>query len=113
MCHRHHKLNVTHALTTHFLLGYFHTATVAHNALVANALVLSAVALIVLYRTENALAEESVALGLIGAVVDGFGLQYLTRRHLQNFVGRCQADGNLREITLYLVIFLKSHIVPS
>ena len=75
--HGHHKLDVAHALAAHFLFGDFHAATVADDALVADALVFSAMALIVLYRTEDALAEEAVALGLVGAVVDGFGLEHL------------------------------------
>ena len=76
MGHGHHQLDMTHALAAHFLLGDFHTAAVAHDPFVADALVLSAMALVVLYRTENALAEQAVALGLVGAVVDGFGLEH-------------------------------------
>ena len=73
MGHGHNKLDVAHALTTHFLLSDFNTATVAHNAFVADALILSAMALEILYRTEDTFAEKAVALRLVGAVVDGFG----------------------------------------
>ena len=74
MCHGHHQLDVSTALAAHLFLGHFHTATVAHDTLVAYALVFSAVALVVLNRAEDALAEQSVALGFVGAIVDGFGL---------------------------------------
>ena len=74
MGNRHHELYVTHTLATHFLLGNLHTATVADDALVTDALVLTAMAFIVLHWTEDALAEEAVAFGLVGAIVDGFGL---------------------------------------
>ena len=73
MSHGHNKLDVAHALTTHFLFSHFHTTTVTDNAFVTYALVLAAMAFEVLYRTENALAEKAVALRLVGAVVDGFG----------------------------------------
>ena len=110
MCHRHDKLDVSATLTTHFLLGHLNTTTVAHYAFVAYALVLAAGALIVACRTEDALAEQSVALRLVGAVVDGLGLCHLTEGILENFLRRSQPDSNLREIILYFCIFLKSHI---
>ena len=111
MSHRHHQLDVTHALAAHFLLGHFHTAAVAHDALVTDALVLAAMALIVLHRTENALAEEAVALGLVGAVVDGLRFQHLAARFLEYLLGRSESDGYLRENGLYLVVFSKSHYI--
>ena len=73
----HYQLNVSAALATHLLLGDFDTATVAHDTLIADTLVLAAVALVVLGRTKDALAEQAVALGLISAVVDGLRLQNL------------------------------------
>ena len=71
------ELDMSHTLTAHFLLGYFHTATLAHNTFVTNTFVLTAVALIVLGGTEDALAEQTVAFGLVGAVVDRFRLKNL------------------------------------
>jgi hypothetical protein len=73
---RHNQLDVTATLTTYFLLGNFNAASVADDTLVTDTLVLTAMALIVLDRTEDALAEEAVTFGLIGAVVDGLRLQY-------------------------------------
>ena len=74
------KLDVTHALTAHLALGDLDAAAVADLALVAYLLVLAAVALPVLGRSENALAEQAVTLGLKGTVVDGLGLGDLAGR---------------------------------
>ena len=65
-------------LTTYFLLSNLHTATLADTTLVADALVLAAVALVVLDRTEDALAEQTVTLRLVSTIVDGLGLEHLT-----------------------------------
>ena len=97
-----YQVDVSGALAANLLLGNLDTATVADDALVADALVLTAGALVVLRRTEDALAEQTVALWLIGAVVDGFGLGHLAKRTLEDLLGRCESDGNLRKIILYL-----------
>ena len=102
VCHRHHQLNMTSALTTNFLLGHLDTTTITNDAFIADALVFSAGTLIVLGRTEDALAEQAVALRLVSAVVDGFGLGDLAERAFEDFLGRSQSDSNLGEITLYL-----------
>ena len=109
VCHGHNELDVTGTLAAHLLLRDLYAASVADDALVANALVLAAVALVVLGRTEDALAEEAVALGLVGAVVDGFGFQHLTVRIGLDFLGRGQANGNLGEVALYLVFSFECH----
>jgi hypothetical protein len=61
---------VAHALTAHLGPRDLDAAALADDALVADALVLAAVALPVLGRTEDALAEEAVLLRLERAVVD-------------------------------------------
>ena len=78
MSNGHLELDVSHALTTHFLFRDFYTATVTDDATIADTLVLTAVALEVLHRTEDALAEEPITLGLVGTVIDGLGLEHLT-----------------------------------
>ena len=92
MSHGDDELDVTAALAAHLLLGDLDTTMVADDALVANALVLAAMALIVLDRAKDAFTEQSVTLRLVGTVVDGFGLEHLTMRVLQNLVGRSQTD---------------------
>jgi hypothetical protein len=62
---------MAHPLATHLLLSDLHAAMIADNALVADALIFSAMAFIVFHRAENLLAEKAVALRLVGAVVDG------------------------------------------
>src|SRR2546428_14138404 len=57
-----------------------HAAAVADHAAIADALVLPAVALPVLHRTEDALAEQAVPLRLERAVVDGLGLGHFAPR---------------------------------
>ena len=71
------EVDVAHALAAHLLPRHLDAAALADDALVADALVLAAVALPVLRRTEDALAEEAVALGLERAVVDRLGLRDL------------------------------------
>ena len=73
MADRGGELDVAHALAAHLALGDLDAAAVADLALVANLFIFAAVALPVLGRSENALAEQAVALGLEGAVVDDRG----------------------------------------
>src|SRR5689334_4744137 len=68
------ELDVTHALATHLAQGHFDAAAVADDTAVTNSLVFAAMALPVLYGTENALAEQAVLLRLERAVVDRLGL---------------------------------------
>ncbi len=66
---------------------------------------------VVLYRTENALAEEAVALGLVSAVVDSFGFQHLAARFLKNLLGRSKPDGDFGESVFGFILFSKSHVL--
>ena len=109
MCNRYNQLDVTTTFTTNFLFSHFHTASVADNTFITDTFVLTAMALIVLNRSEDTFAEQTVTFRLISTVVDGLRFQHFTVRVLQNFFRRCQSDCNLREITLYLSIFSKSH----
>src|SRR5207253_1355938 len=60
----HGQLDVPHALATDLGQRDFHAAAVADHAAIADALVLPAMAFPVLDRTEDALAEETIFLGL-------------------------------------------------
>ena len=68
------ELDVTHALAAHLAQGHFDAATIADHTAIADALVLAAMTFPVLDRTEDALAEQAVLLGLERAVVDCLGL---------------------------------------
>ena len=72
------EFDMSHTLTTHFFLGDFHAATVTNDAFVADAFVFAAMAFPVAGRSENLLAEESVAFGLICSIVDSLRLGNFT-----------------------------------
>ena len=74
-----YQFDVSAALTAHLLLGHLNTTTVAHDTLVADALVLTTGALIVLGRTEDTLTEQTAALGLVCTIVDGLRLRNLAK----------------------------------
>ena len=78
MCHGHREGDVAHALPADLLLSDLHTASVAYYTSVADSLVFTAMALVVLCRAEYPLAEKAVTLRLIGTVVDSLGLQHFT-----------------------------------
>src|SRR5207249_2963535 len=88
------EVDVPHALAAHLLPGHLDAAALADDALVADALVLAAVALPVLRRTEDALAEEPVALGLQRAVVDRLRLRDLARRPVTDLLARREPDAD-------------------
>ena len=110
MSHRNHQLDVSGTLTAHFLLCHLNTTTVTDDTLITDTLVLSAGTLIVLSRTEDALAEQTVTLWFVGTIVDGFGFGDLAEATLEDLFRRSKTYGNLRKITLYFWIFLESHI---
>ncbi len=72
--HRRGQLDVAHALAPYARQRHFDRAFLADDALVLHSLVLAAQALVVLDRPEDARAEQAVALGLEGAVIDGLRL---------------------------------------
>ena len=84
---RRRQLDMRHAIAAHLLHRDFHAALLADDALVLHALVLAAQALVILHRPEDARAEQTVALGLEGTVVDRLGLFHLAMRPAQNLVG--------------------------
>ena len=74
VCDGDDELYVPGAFAPHFLFGHLYAATVADDAFVTDAFIFSAIALIVFHRSEDALAEEPVAFGLVCAIVDRLGL---------------------------------------
>src|SRR3954451_5746591 len=92
VAHRGGEVDVAHALTAHLGPRDLDTAALADDALVADALVLAAVALPVLGGTEDALAEEAVLLGLERPVVDRLGLGDLAGAPGADLLGGREAD---------------------
>ena len=88
------QLNVAHALAADLGLGDLNAALIADLALEADLLVLAAVALPVLGRSKDTLAEQAIAFRLERTVVNGFGLLYLAVRPLADQLGRSQTDLN-------------------
>src|SRR5437870_6292938 len=74
------ELDVAHALAAHLGQRHLDAAAVADHAAITDPLVLAAVALPVLHRTEDALAEQPIPFRLEGAVVDGLGFGDFTPR---------------------------------
>ena len=88
------QVDVAHALAAHLGLRDFDAALLADHAAVLQALVLAAQALVVLDRAEDLGAEQAVALGLEGAVVDGFRLLDFAERPRADLLGRGHADAD-------------------
>ena len=80
------QLDVAHPLATHLGARHLDAALVADDALVADALVLAAVALPVSGGPEDALVEEPILLGPQRAVVDRLRLRHLTLGPVTNLV---------------------------
>ncbi len=95
---RRRQLYVAHALAPDLRLGDLDAALVAHDALVANALVLAAVALPVTTGAEDPLAEEPVALGFQATVVDGLRLFHFTTGPRPYLFRGCYSYPDLLEI---------------
>lgn len=91
------QFDVAHPLTAHLGASDLDAAALTDDALEPDTLVLAAVALPVPGRTEDLLAEESVLLGLEGAVVDGLGLLDLAVAPLTDVVSGGQTDPELIE----------------
>src|SRR6185369_2838608 len=71
---RRRERDVPEALTSNLRLDDLDAALLADDPAVLHALVLAAVALVVLDRSEDAGAEQPVPLGLEGTIVDRLGL---------------------------------------
>ena len=91
------QLDMAHPLAADLRDGDLDAALLADDALVFHALVLAAQALIILDRTEDARAEQAVALGLERAVVDRLGLLDLAERPGADALRRGDADLDLVE----------------
>ena len=90
----HGQLDMTHALPAHARDGDLDAATVAHHALVLDALVLAAGALPVPRGAEDALAKQAVALRAVGPVVDGLRILDLAVTPRANRLRRRQGDAD-------------------
>ena len=90
--HRHNQLDMSHTFTAHFLFSNFHTTTVADDTFITDTLVFTAMTFIILDRTKNALAEQTVTFGFVRTIINGFRLQNFTTRILKDFFRRSQTN---------------------
>ena len=97
MRNRRGQFDVAHALATDLGYGNFDAALFADDALVLHALVFAAQAFVVLYRTEDARAEQPVTFRLERAVVDRFRLLDFAEGPRADALGACDADLDLVE----------------
>jgi len=93
MRNRRSQLDMAHAFTAHLGDRNFNAAFFTDDALILHALIFAAQALIVLYRTKDAGAEQAVTLWLERTIVDGFRLFDFTKRPAADFLRR--RDPNL------------------
>src|SRR5262249_3474688 len=107
------QVDVAHALAAHLLARDLHAAALADDALVPDALVLAAVALPVLGRTEDALAEQAVALRLERPVVDRLRLRYLAGRPITDLLARRETDSDCVEVVDVDHVLSLSFSLPS
>src|SRR6185295_12235738 len=91
------ELDMTHALAPDAAERDLDRALLADDALVLHALVLAAQALVILDRPEDARAEQAVALGLEGAIVDGLRLFDLAVGPRQNLFRARDRNADLVE----------------
>src|SRR5205814_5880055 len=80
------QVDVAHALTADARVRDLHAAAVADDALVLRALLLPARTFPVALRPEDALAEQAILLGPVGALVDRLGLLHLAKGPRTNVV---------------------------
>ena len=100
---RRSQFDVRHALTTNLGQCNFNAALLADHTTVLQALVLTAQALVILYRAKDLGAEQAVTLRFERTVVDGFRLFNFTERPRTDHLRRCQpnTDGvELFDLTL-------------
>ena len=88
-----YQMDVSHTFATHFFLCNFHPATIADNPFVTDTLVFSAMAFVILDRTENTLAKKTVTLRFVRTIVNRFRFQNFTTGVFKNFFRGSQTDG--------------------
>src|SRR5919199_1506734 len=98
---------MAHPVAAYAGAGHLDPAPLADDALEPDPLVLAAVALPVLGRTEDSLVEEPVLFGAEGTIVDGLGLGDFAPRPLPDLIGGGEADGDLLQF-VYVYVALES-----
>ncbi len=92
MRNRRSKIDMPHALAAHFRGRDFHAAFFADDTAIFHALIFATETFVILDRSENTRAEQTVAFGFERAVVDGFRLFYFAERPAADFLRRRDRD---------------------
>ena len=111
MGNRHDKLDMPHPLAANFLLRHFHPAAIAHDTLVTDSFVLTAMTLPVLGRPEDTLAEKAIAFRLVCTVINRLRFRHFAMGTFQNGLGRCQTDSDFIEVQRNRTFFSRCHIM--
>ncbi len=98
MRNRHGQFNMAHAFAAHARESDLDTTTVADDAAMLDALILSARAFPILHRTENTLAEKAAFLRLECSVVDGLRVLHFTLGPGPNRFGRSDRNGDVFDL---------------
>src|SRR5579883_1112870 len=103
---------MAHTLAPDFAARDLYAALIAFDALVANALVFAAVALEVLGRTEDLLAEQAVLLRLQRTVVDRLRLGHLAVGPVPDHFRRGERNADGIEIVYFqhVRVFLRHYV---
>ncbi len=104
------QLDVAHPLAPHLRARDLDAAALTDDALEPDALVLAAVALPVLGRPEDLLAEQAVLLGLERAVVDRLRLLHLAVRPHADLLRGGERDGQLGGV---VDVEHRAHVRPT
>ena len=89
--------DMAHSLAANLALDDLNATLFADYAAMLHALVFSAVALVVLYRSKNLGTEKTILLGLEGSVVDGFRLLDLALRPVTDLLRAGKHDSDCAE----------------
>ena len=79
---------------------HFDAALLANDALIADFLVLAAIAFVIFGRSENSFGKQAILFRPLGAVIQSLGLDYFAVRPGENFFGARQTDGYGFEIVV-------------
>ena len=82
------QFDMPHTLSSHLAACNFHAALLAHVPFIFHSFIFSAMAFPILHRPEDFFAEQTVAFGFLGAVIDGFRLRYFAVRPFSDFFRR-------------------------
>ena len=99
------QFDVSHALATDLGQCDFNATLLTDHTAVLQALVLTAQALVILYRAKDFGAEQAVTLRLERTVVDGFRLFNFTERPRTDHLRRCQSNTDGVELFDLTLVF--------